>query len=140
MKKQLNTEGITNELAGASLFFNRQNRAGQNSVSGTPLPEKQGMQEEQGKKDKQSSSPVPVPEPVPVGVGVRVGVPPSVPLIPKVKRVIRQRQPFDIYQDQYERLKKIAEEEKGFVNGRGMSQMVREAIDNYLRDHATPQE
>jgi hypothetical protein len=51
--------------------------------------------------------------------------------------VIRQRQPFDIYQDQYERLKKIAEEEKGFVNGRGMSQMVREAIDNYLRDHGT---
>jgi hypothetical protein len=135
MKKQLNTEGITNELAGASLFFARQNRAAQNPMSDTSLPEKPLRQEGQQKEGKQNGSPVPVPEPVPVGV--RVGVPPSVPLIPKLKRVIRQRQPFDVYQDQYDRLKKIAEEEKGFVNGRGMSQMVREAIDNYLRDHGT---
>jgi hypothetical protein len=73
--------------------------------------------------------------------GVPVRVPPPVPrtvrgtgpLIPKSKRAIRQRQPFDIYEDQYERLKKIAESEREFVNGRGMSQMVREAIDNYLK-------
>jgi hypothetical protein len=72
--------------------------------------------------------PIPVPPPVPrTGRG-------TVPLIPKVKRAIRQRQPFDIYEDQYERLKKIAESEREFVNGRGMSQMVREAIDNYLKD------
>jgi hypothetical protein len=50
---------------------------------------------------------------------------------------MKQRQPFDIYEDQYARLKQIAEAEKGFVNGRGMSQMVREAIDNYLRDHGS---
>jgi hypothetical protein len=55
--------------------------------------------------------------------------------VPKVRRPIRQRQPFDIYEDQYQQLKKIAEAEKGFVNGRGMSHMVREAIDQYLRDH-----
>ena len=65
------------------------------------------------------------------------GVPPAVTLVPKVRRPIRQRQPFDIYQDQYERLKKIADAEKDFVNGRGMSQMVREALDQYLRDHAS---
>ncbi|MGI0023516.1 MAG: hypothetical protein ACREA4_00035 [Nitrososphaera sp.] len=80
-----------------------------------------------------------------MAVPVRVSppVPPSVPhpvrgtvpLIPKVKRAIRQRQPFDIYEDQYKRLKKIAESERGFVNGRGMSQMVREAIDNYLKNN-----
>jgi hypothetical protein len=57
-----------------------------------------------------------------------------------VKRIIKQRQPFDIYEDQYEKLKQIKEAEEGFVNGRGMSQMVREAIDNYLRDHGTPRE
>jgi hypothetical protein len=133
MKKQLNTEGITNELAGASLFFARKNRTPQKPVSGTSLPEKPVSQQGQQKEEQQNSSPVPVPEPVGVRVGVRVGV----PLTPKVKRVIKQRQPFDIYQDQYDWLKKIAQEEKDFVNGRGMSQMVREAIDNYLRDHGT---
>jgi hypothetical protein len=51
--------------------------------------------------------------------------------------VIRQRQPFDIYEDQYERLKKIAESERGFLNGSGMSQMVREAIDNYLKHNSS---
>jgi len=78
--------------------------------------------------------PIPVPPPVPrTGRG-------TVPLVPKVKRVIRQRQPFDIYEDQYKRLKKIAESEREFVNGRGMSQMVREAIDNYLRDYCSSKE
>jgi hypothetical protein len=80
-------------------------------VADPSLPEKPLRQEGQEKEEQQHISPVPVPEPVPVGV--RVGGPPSVPLIPRVKRVIRQRQPFDVYQDQYERLKKIAEEKKG---------------------------
>jgi hypothetical protein len=55
-----------------------------------------------------------------------------------VKRLIRQRQPFDIYEDQYQTLKDVAKAEKGFENGRSMSQMVREAIDNYIRDHIDP--
>jgi hypothetical protein len=99
----------------------------------SPLPENPVTQEAQEEASMQDTS-VPVPERVPV----RVGVPPPVPLIPKMKRLIRQRQPFDIYEDQYQQLKKIAEEEKGFENGRGMSQMVREAIDNYLKDHSRP--
>ena len=74
--------------------------------------------------------PPPVPRPVPR----------PVPLIPKTKRAIRQRQPFDIYEDQYQRLKKIADAEREFVNGRSMSHMVREAIDHYLKDHTSPQE
>jgi hypothetical protein len=132
MKKKLNTERIANELAGASLFFAPSNRA----VKDTPLPEKPVSQEGRQKEEQKNSPTVPVPEPVGVRVGVRVGV----PLTPKVKRIIKQRQPFDIYEDQYQRLKKIAEIEKEFVNGRGMSQMVREAIDNYLKDHASPKE
>jgi hypothetical protein len=67
-----------------------------------------------------------------VPLPVRVPVPLSLPLVPKVKRPIKQRQPFDIYEDQYEQLKSIAEAERDFVNGRGMSQMVREALDLYL--------
>jgi hypothetical protein len=105
-----------------------------------PLSQKSKRREAQRSQIKPDGSSAPVPEPVPVGEGVRVGVPPPVPLVPKVKRVIKQRQPFDIYEDQYERLKQIKEAEEGFVNGRGMSQMVREAIDNYLRDHGTPRE
>ena len=64
-------------------------------------------------------------------MGYWKGYPPSVPLIPKKpKRPIRQRQPFDIYEDQYQVLKKIATAERGFENGRSMGQMVREAIDD----------
>jgi hypothetical protein len=70
---------------------------------------------------------------------VPVGVPPPVrgtaPRTPKVRRAIRQRQPFDIFEDQYLRLKQIADAEREFVDGRGMSQMVREAIDMYLKEH-----
>jgi hypothetical protein len=99
------------------------------------LPEKPVKQVGQEKEEQQKKAAVPEPERVPVGE--RVGVPPPVPLIPKVKRVIKQRQPFDIYEDQFQRLKQIKEAEKDFVNGRGMSQMVREAIDNYLKDHGT---
>jgi len=79
---------------------------------------------------KTPSAPQPVPPPVPRPVRG------TVPLIPKTKRLIRQRQPFDIYEDQYQRLKKIADTEREYVNGRGMSQMVREALDNYLKEHS----
>jgi hypothetical protein len=57
--------------------------------------------------------------------------------LPKIKRPIRQRQPFDIYEDQYQTLKGISEAEREFVNGRSMSQMVRQAIDEYLENHGT---
>jgi hypothetical protein len=78
------------------------------------------------------------PVPRPVRGTVPQGVPPTVPLIPKVKRLISQRQPFDIYEDQYQNFKKIADAERGFINGRGMSQMVREALDDYLKKHGSP--
>jgi hypothetical protein len=102
----------------------------------TPLLENPIIQTEQSNQPtpKRPNGRIPVPRPV------RGTVPPTVPLIPKVKRLIRQRQPFDIYEDQYERLKKIAESEREFVNGRGMSRMVREAIDNYLRDYCSSKE
>jgi hypothetical protein len=135
MTKTLDTATITNELA-QTAFFRKSTPTVQQIMPAPPPPEEAKGQEANERTPKQQVPVVPVPEPVPGGV--RVGVPPPVPLIPKVKRHIRQRQPFDVYQDQYERLKKIAAEEKDFVNGRGMSHMVREAIDNYLRDHATP--
>jgi hypothetical protein len=130
MRKKLNTTTIINELSEGSAFFPTK------KLSPTPLPETPIIQTEHSNQPtlKRPNGRTPVPRPV------RGTVPPTVPLIPKVKRLIRQRQPFDIYEDQYERLKKIAESEREFVNGRGMSRMVREAIDNYLRDHCSSKE
>jgi hypothetical protein len=49
MKKKLNTEGIANELAGASLFFYPQNRVEKRPVADTSLPEKPVIQPKTGK-------------------------------------------------------------------------------------------
>jgi hypothetical protein len=57
------------------------------------------------------------------------GVPRPVPLM---KRRMKQRQPFDVYEDQYETLKKIAAEEREQGLPGSMSRMVREGIDIYL--------
>jgi len=122
MKKKLNIDRIQSELRGGSAFF-----PGYKGRNSPEVPDKE--LEENTVADN----------PVPPGVSPPVphGVPHTEPLVPKTKRPIRQRQPFDIFADQYQALKKIAEAERGFVNGRGMSQMVREAIENYLRDHGT---
>ena|ERR671914_2809874 len=114
MKKQLNTEGITNELAGASLFFSRQKRTPQNSLSGTPLLEQPVKQQEQGKKDKQNS------------------IPHTAPHSDANKRPVKPRHGFDIYWDQYEALVKWSNEEKLQGGTGSMSRMAREALDDYI--------
>jgi hypothetical protein len=58
---------------------------------------------------------------------VRV-VPPSQPK----KRVMKQRHPFDIYQDQYDSLKELSVEDRKQGGAGSMSAMVREAIDNLI--------
>jgi hypothetical protein len=122
MKKQLNVDLIQSELRGGSAFFPGYKASGSES----PAPPTQtAVQTSKG-------VPQPVPRPVPRTV------PRPDTLVRRVKRPMRQRQPFDIYEDQYARLKQIADSERGFVNGRGMSQMVREAIDDYLNRNAPP--
>jgi len=108
--KKLNTADITNELAGASSFFQR--RPAQDQPAKPPATVI--LQE------KPQGVPVPVP---PYGVP-RSPVPP--------RRAIRQRQPFDVFEDQYRELKQIAEDERGQGLPGSMSRMVREAIDEYL--------
>jgi hypothetical protein len=140
MKKQLNVDRIQSELRGGSAFFPGYKREGsptdadkkpQPDASSLPANDTQSQAKAPASVDKPAQGVPPgVPQPVPRGV------PPSVRLIPKkARRPIRQRQPFDIYEDQYQVLKKIAAAEKGFENGRSMGQMVRDAIDAYLRDH-----
>jgi hypothetical protein len=136
MTKKLDTASISNALAQTAFFRPNKAEKKPDNQRATPPSATPALKDDQEPDTSEQTITVPVPERVPV----RVGVPPPVPRIPKVKRLIRQRQPFDIYEDQYERLKKIAAEEKDFENGRGMSQMVRMAIDNYLKDHGIPQE
>src|SRR5688572_17302623 len=51
---------------------------------------------------------------------------------PKAARKIKDRHPFDIYEDQYESLKRIADEERAQGLPGSMNRMVREGIDMYL--------
>jgi hypothetical protein len=133
MKKKLNIDLVQSELRGGSAFFPSYKKGD----SPTPPPEehqKKDLPEETARKDTKPSVKTTNSQGVPPPV--RGTVPPPLPLIPKVRRPIKQRQPFDIFADQYEKLKSIAESEKGFENGRSMNKMVRDAIDHYLRDHA----
>jgi hypothetical protein len=114
MKKKLNVEGITNELRGNSAFF---------PYKREPVVENPTVSAEK----PAVQTPVATPRPVPP-----VRVVPLVPLVrgaPPVKRVMKQRHPFDIYQDQYEALQALALEERKQGGVGSMSAMVREAID-----------
>ena len=127
MKKQLNIDAITSELTGESAFF----PGYKGSVSpvvhheDSPLPP--------------TRKPVTTPLPDPVSP-VRVvrdvppvrAVPPVPPTSPPKKRVMKQRHPFDIYQDQYEALQELALEERKQGGVGSMSAMVRESIDKLI--------
>ena len=63
---------------------------------------------------------------------VRV-VPPVPPPHPH-KRVMKQRHPFDIYQDQYDALRELATEERKQGGFGSMSAMVREALDTLIAE------
>jgi hypothetical protein len=136
MTKKLNIEQIQSELRGGSAFFPGYKK----DDSPTPPPVKQKEEAppiHTARKDTKTSVKATNHQAVPQGVPPPVPgtVPPIQPLIPKIRRAMKQRQPFDIFEDQYEKLKRIAETEKEFENGRSMSKMVRDAIDEYLINH-----
>ena len=118
MKKQLNVSAITNELRGNSAFFPRYKK----EPAADPVPNLPPLP-----SDHQQA---PAPRPVPP-----VRVVPPVPLVrdvPLTKRVMKQRHPFDIYQDQYEALQELALEERKQGGIGSMSAMVREALDQLI--------
>ena len=132
MTKKLNIDQIQSELRGGSAFF----PGYKGTESPTPTAEERKKKIPPEETAHQDATPVvKITNHQEVSPPVRGTVPPSLPLIPKVRRPIKQRQPFDIFEDQYVKLKSIAEAEKEFENGRSMSQMVRDAIDQYLIDH-----
>ena len=118
MKKQLNVSAITNELRGNSAFFPRYKKepAADSGPDHTPLPS----------NHQQTPAPRPVPP-------VRVVPPvPRVRDVPPTKRIMKQRHPFDIYQDQYQALQELALEERKQGGIGSMSAMVREALDQLI--------
>ena len=128
MSKKLVTDFITNELENSSFFPKR------TVLSESPLEVQEPKEAKVVKEERPSVRMEGVPPPVPRTV------PRPVPLVRKAKRSIKQRQPFDVYWNQYLMLKKISDAEKDYLNGRGMSQMVREALDAYFKAHNIPLE
>ena len=83
--------------------------------------------------NQQTSHPVPPVREVHPVLPVRP-VPPGrdVLPVPPTKRVMKPRHPFDIYLDQYESLKQLADEDRRQGGLGSMSAMVREAIDTFI--------
>jgi hypothetical protein len=113
MTKKLNTDAITSELA-ESAFFRRPPREQPETSTPTPLPENQIVQEKQA--DQATSE--------------RMNA--RSPVRPNGKRIIT-RNSFETYEDQMDALRKLSLQEKMEGKIGSMSQMVREAIDDYLK-------
>jgi hypothetical protein len=114
MTKKLNVDAITNELA-ESAFFRRPLQEQPVIDKPTPLPEKPNVQENQPDQD------------IPERVNART------PVRPNGKRIIT-RNSFEIYEDQMDAMRKISFHEKMEGKLGSMSQMVRDAIDSYLKE------
>jgi hypothetical protein len=123
----LELDDLTNKLKqssgrGVDAFFSSQP---------TPQEEKKPVVQEEQEKDQNqqgTSDPVlPVPGVLPV-----LPVPP-VPGVP-LKRVMKERWPVNIYHDQYESLKHLADEDRRQGGMGSMSAMVREAIDKLIAE------
>jgi hypothetical protein len=117
MSKKLNVDAITNELQ-ESAFFRRPQQEKSEIDRPAPLPEKPIVQENQSDQK------------IPERVNVRT------PVRPNGKRIIT-RNSFETFEDQMDSLRKLSLQEKMEGKLGSMSQMVREAIDDYLKKRAT---
>jgi hypothetical protein len=118
MSKKLNVDAITNELK-ESAFFRRPQQEQPEKDKPAPLSEKPIIQENQPGQE------------VPERVNART------PIRPNGKRIIT-RNSFETYEDQMDSLRKLSLQEKMEGKIGSMSQMVREAIDDYLKKRNTP--
>ncbi len=130
MKKRLNVNAIQNELRGGSAFFPGYKGTKSTSDQQTETVDHSPTQEPPQVHVPQKETPQPqqtIPAPpvrdVPLVRDVR-----PVP----IKRIMKQRWPVDIYQDQYEALKQIAQEDRMRGGVGSMSAMIREALDNLI--------
>jgi hypothetical protein len=119
MSKKLNISAVQNELAGGSAFFP--------NYSGKPAEE--GPNEEHIDSTSIAGAQETPRPPVRVVHPVR----PIRGTTTHVKRVMKSRHPFDIYQDQYESLKELALRDRMEGGEGSMSAMVREALDTFIQ-------
>src|SRR5712691_1328327 len=117
MTKKLNIEAITNELE-ESAFFRRPQRERPEASKPTPLPEKSIVQENQPNQD------------TPEQMNARS------PVRPNGRRIIT-RNSFEIYEDQMDSLRKLSLQDKMDGKLGSMSQMVREALDAFLKERSS---
>jgi len=118
MSKKLNIAAIQNELSGGSAFF-------------------PSYTDKQEPAVEPSDKPV---EPVVIPRTIVTPVPPVRPVLPvrgkdakpTLKRVMKSRHPFDIYEDQYVSLRDLAMQERMQGGVGSMSAMVREALDVFI--------
>jgi len=108
-KQRPNPDKIANELAGGSAFFRKSTPA----VEPPSIPETVAQPEP-------SSAPVPARTP-------------DRPERPKRRQMIRHS--FEVYLDQLERLREVANDQRERGELGSMSKMVRDAIDRLLDDH-----
>jgi hypothetical protein len=133
MKKQLDTDSISNELRGASLFFRHPDR------TGSELPPGDRRKDAVGRVDEGTPTASLPQRPVPAAPEVSASAIPetrpaegSEPRPPVRRRLTRV--PFEFYQDQIERLRRRSLRAKLRGEKGSMSEMVRDALDRYLRD------
>ena len=141
MKKKLNSEAIANELRGNSAFF--PNYAKEETDS--PTPSEPQTKEKVLENKEQSVRPiertdVPVNEPITAGysqekVSENNDINSTTPARTPVRRVKRTitRYAFEFYQDQIETLRQLSLNEKLLGEKGSMSEMVRVAIDEYIK-------
>lgn len=121
MSKKLNITNITSDLEGSAFFPSK-------SVTSPTKKSNSVIKKDQQPEKKTDNENTPVPLVPPVRVET-----PALPVPPRhKKRVMKQRHPFDIYQDQYESLKELALEDRKQGGLGSMSAMVREAIDELI--------
>jgi hypothetical protein len=119
MNKKLNIAAITNELSGGSAFF--PSRSAQAQPATPPAGQEQAAPEPVG----EPAQPNP---PLPERANARTPDRPAAP-----RRII-VRHSFELYDDQVDSLRTLSLEEKMAGKLGSMSQMVRDAIDHYLKD------
>ena len=112
---------MLNELSRDSVFFQR-------AVAGPPVVS------EQAGEEPAPTAETPEPVSVPPDSTVADRSVPPVPLVPPVRPVRRKRvrHPFDMYEDQLEALRELAANDRRLGGQGSMSEMVREALDQYL--------
>ncbi|MGI8484158.1 MAG: hypothetical protein ACR2OU_07835 [Thermomicrobiales bacterium] len=112
-KQRPDFDKIANELHGKSAFFQRQ---------ATPESPPEPAREEQ------------VPQQAPVATKPALQAATPLPVRPVRRQMIRH--PFELYMDQLDRLRQVAEDQRRHGEPGSMSKMVRDAIDRLLDEMA----